>query len=98
MGIIDNMEQLMEVKQKMEETKKRLDTIEVVSENDYIKVTATGNRKIKDIVILKMDDRVLLEGKLRNAINEVLEKSDNVMQSEMLTVTKGMMPDIPGIG
>ncbi len=98
MGFLDNMKQLMEMKQKMEETKKRLDTIEVVSENDYVKVTATGNRKIKDITILHTDDKVVLEGKLQSAINEALEKSDNVMQSEMLAVTKGMMPDIPGIG
>ncbi len=95
MGFLDNMKQLMELKQKMEETKKRLDTIEVVSENDYVKVTASGNRKIKDIIILRMDDQALLEGKLQSAINEVLEKSENVMQSEMMDVTKGMIP--PGM-
>lgn len=95
MGFLDNMKQLMELKQKMEETKKRLDTIEVVSENDYVKVTASGNRKIKDITILRMDDQALLEGKLQSAINEVLEKSENVMQSEMMDVTKGMIP--PGM-
>lgn len=98
MGFLDNMKQLMEMKQKMDETKKRLDTIEVISENEYVKVTATGNRKIKDISILRTDDKVVLEGKLQTAINEVLEKSDNVMQSEMMAVTKGMMPDMPGLG
>ena len=95
MGLLDNMKQLMDLKQKMEETKKRLDTIEVVSENDYVKVTASGNRKIKDITILRMDDQAVLEGKLQSAINEVLEKSENVMQSEMMDVTKGMIP--PGM-
>ncbi|MFN8322178.1 MAG: YbaB/EbfC family nucleoid-associated protein [Chitinophagales bacterium] len=95
MGFLDNMKQLMELKQKMEETKKRLDSIEVVSENDYVKVTASGNRKIKDITILRMDDQAMLEGKLQSAINEVLEKSENVMQSEMMDVTKGMIP--PGM-
>ncbi len=95
MGLLDNMKQLMDLKQKMEETKKRLDTIEVVSENDYVKVTASGNRKIKDITILRMDDQAVLEGKLQSAINDVLEKSENVMQSEMMDVTKGMIP--PGM-
>ena len=95
MGLLDNMKQLMDLKQKMEETKKRLDTIEVVSENDYVKITASGNRKVKDITILRMDDQALLEGKLQSAINEVLEKSENVMQSEMMDVTKGMIP--PGM-
>ncbi|MBL0310959.1 MAG: YbaB/EbfC family nucleoid-associated protein [Bacteroidetes bacterium] len=97
MGFLDNMKQLMEMKQKMDEVKKRLDTIEVVSENEYVKVTANGNRKIKDIVILKTEDRAVLEGKLQKAINEALEKSDNLMQSEMMAVTKGVMPDMPGI-
>ena len=97
MGFLDNMKQLMEMKQKMDEVKKRLDSIEIVSENDYVKVTANGNRQIKDIAILKWDDKAALEGKLQKAINEVLEKSDNVMQSEMMAATKGMMPDMPGL-
>jgi DNA-binding protein YbaB len=97
MGFLDQMKQLMEIKEKMETAKKRLETIEVVAENEYVKVTANGNRKIKDITILKNDDKVVLEGKLQTAINEVLEKSDNVMQSEMLGATKGMLPDTPGM-
>ena len=98
MGFLDQMKQLMEIKQKMEETKKRLDTIEVTAQNEYVKVTANGNRKIKDISILKADDTVVLEGKLQSAINEALEKSDAIMQSEMMGATKGMMPDMPGLG
>ena len=98
MGFLDQMKQLMEIKQKMEETKKRLDTIEVTAENEYVKITANGNRKIKDISILKADDTVVLEGKLQSAINEALEKSDAIMQSEMMGATKGMIPDMPGLG
>ena len=98
MGFLDQMKQMMEIKQKMEEVKKRLDTIEVTAENDYVKVTATGNRKIKDVTILKTDDTSVLQGKLQSAINEVLEKSENVLQSEMMGATKGMLPDIPGLG
>ena len=97
MGFLDEMKKVMEIKQKMDEIKKRLETIEVSAENDYVKVTATGNRKIKDIAILKADDTVTLEGKLQSAINEALEKADNVMQSEMMGATKGMMPDMPGL-
>ncbi len=98
MGFLDQMKQLMEIKQKMEETKKRLEAIEVISENEYVKVTANGNRKIKDITILKTDDKVALEGRLQSAVNEALEKADAIMQSEMLGATKGMMPDVPGLG
>ena len=97
MGFLDEMKKVMEIKQKMDEIKKRLETIEISAENDYVKVTATGNRKIKEISILKSDDTVTLEGKLQSAINEALEKADNVMQSEMMGATKGMMPDMPGL-
>jgi DNA-binding YbaB/EbfC family protein len=94
MEILDQMKQLMAIKQKMEETKQRLEAIEIVAQNDYVKVTASGNRKIKDIAILRTDDKVILEGKLQSAVNEALEKSDAVMQKEMM----GVMPNIPGLG
>lgn len=98
MGFFDQMKQLGELKSKMDEVKKRLDTIEVSIENEYVKVTATGNRKVKEVQVYKTEDRLLLERHLQAAINEVLEKSDNVMQSEMMGVTKGMMPDgLPGM-
>ncbi|MCW5908736.1 MAG: YbaB/EbfC family nucleoid-associated protein [Chitinophagales bacterium] len=99
MGFLDQMKQLMEMKAKMDEVKKRLDTIEVVSENEWVKVTATGNRKIKDIEIRDASDKLTLETKLQSTINEALEKADGVMQSEMMGVTKGMLPeDFPGMG
>lgn len=98
MGFLDNMKQMMEIKQKMDEVKKRLDTITVVEENEYVRITVTGNRKIKDITILKNDDVVKLEGKLQSGINAALEKADNVMQAEMMGATKGMMPSgLPGM-
>lgn len=97
MGFLDQMKQVMEMKAKMDEVKKRLDSIEVVAENEWVKVTATGNRKIKDIEIRDGSDKVVLEGKLQLAVNEALEKADNVMQSEMMGVTKGMLPEgFPG--
>jgi DNA-binding YbaB/EbfC family protein len=94
MGFFDQMKQLNELKEKMEETKKRLDTIEVISENDYVKVTVSGNRKIKQIEVLQTDDKLVLASKLEAAVNEALGKADNVMQSEMM----GAMPKIPGLG
>lgn len=93
MGFFDQMKQLNELKEKMEETKKRLETIEVDAVNEYVKVTVSGNRKIKNIEILKQDDKLALEGKLQSAINEAMEKADGVMQSEMM----GAMPKIPGL-
>lgn len=93
MGFFDQMKQLQELKQKMDETKKRLDAIEVEATNDFVKVTVSGNRKVKNIEILRTDDKLALEGQLQKAINEALEKADNVMQSEMMS----NMPKIPGL-
>ena len=93
MGFLDQMKQLKDLQSKMEETKKRLDTIEVESENDYVKVVVSGNRKVKRVEILKQDDKLLLEQKLTAAINEAMEQADCVLQSDMM----GAMPKIPGL-
>lgn len=93
MGFFDQMKQLKELQQKMEETKKRLDTIEVSSANEYVKVSVNGNRKITSIELIRQDDKLLLEEQLKNAINDALEQAEKVIQSEMM----GAMPKIPGL-
>jgi DNA-binding YbaB/EbfC family protein len=94
MGFFDQMKQLKELQEKMEEAKKRLEAIEVDAANEYVKVTVTGNRKVKNIEIYKLDDKLTLEGKILSAVNEAMAKAENVMQSEMM----GAMPKIPGLG
>ncbi len=94
MGFFDQMKQLKELQDKMEEAKKRLEAIEVDAANDYVKVTVTGNRKVKNIELYKLDDKLTLEAKIQSALNEAMAKADNVMQSEMM----GAMPKIPGLG
>ena len=99
MGFLDQMKQLMEVKQKMEEAKKRLDAIEVTSENNHVLVTVSGNRKVKSVQLKNTADKTELEARLTEALNDALAKADNVMQSEMMSATKGMLPDgMPGMG
>jgi DNA-binding protein YbaB len=94
MGFLDQLKQLQELKSKMDEVKNRLDTITVTEENQYIKATVNGNRKITAIEIKQQIDPKELEKQLLSVINEALVKSDSVMQSEM----KGVMPNIPGLG
>ena len=94
MGFFDQMKQLKELQDKMEEAKKRLEAIEVDAANDYVIVTVTGNRKVKNIELYKLDDKLTLEAKIQSAVNEAMAKADNVMQSEMM----GAMPKIPGLG
>jgi DNA-binding protein YbaB len=93
MGFLDQLKQLQELKSKMDDVKSRLDTITVSEENQYIKATVNGNRKITAIEIKQQLDPKELERQLLSVINEALVKSDSVMQSEM----KGIMPNIPGL-
>lgn len=95
MGFFDQMKQLTDMKQKMDEVKKKLDVLEINAENDWVKVTVNGNRRIKNISILKSDDAVVLEGKIQTATNEALDKAETLLQTEFASVTKGMFPNMP---
>ncbi|KOY52380.1 YbaB/EbfC family nucleoid-associated protein [Polaribacter dokdonensis] len=95
------MGKLKEAQQKVEETKKRLDTV-LVDENsadDKIKVTLTANRKIKSITI---DDSLLndaeeLEDYLIITLNKAIEKASKINENEMAIAAKSGMPNIPGM-
>lgn len=91
MGFFDQMKQLQEMKAKADAVKQKLDGIELFAENNAVKVTVNGNRKVIDISIKNPQDNALAM-QLTAAINEALEKADNVMQSEMMSVTKGLIP------
>lgn len=94
MGFLDQLKQLQELKSKMDDVKSRLDSITVSEENDFVKVTVNGNRKVTEVQIKQQIDQRALENHLVSVLNEALNKSDSVMQSEM----KGIMPNIPGLG
>lgn len=94
MGFLDQLKQLQDLKSKMDDVKNRLDTITVSEENQYVKVTVNGNRKITAIEIKQQIGNKELEAQLLSVLNETLIKSESMMQSEM----KGIMPNIPGLG
>jgi hypothetical protein len=94
---------LQEARQKIEESKKKLDniTVEAEVENGAIKVIANANKAIKDIKIseqLLMDaDRETIEELLLTAVNKALEEAAKKGEAEMKEVTKDMLPDFPGL-
>lgn len=95
------MGKLKETQQKIEETKKRLDTVYVdeQSRDGLLKVTVTANRSIKSVEI---DDRLLedkeqLEDYLVTVLNAALEKASKVHETELAAVAKEGMPNIPGL-
>lgn len=95
------MNKLKEAQQKVEDTKKRLDTvfIDESSADGKLKVTLTANRKIKTISI---DDSLLsdaeeLEDYLIITLNKAIEKASKINENELAQAAKGGMPNIPGM-
>ncbi|HRG17569.1 MAG TPA: YbaB/EbfC family nucleoid-associated protein [Flavobacterium lutivivi] len=95
------MGKLKETQQKIEETKKRLDTVLVdeKSSDGLLQVTLTANRKIKSITIDEslLEDKEQLEDYLILVLNKAIEKATNVNETELAAVAKDGMPNIPGM-
>jgi DNA-binding protein YbaB len=96
MDLMGMMGKLKETQQKIEDTKKRLDTvlIDEQSNDSLLKVTLNANRKIKSI---SMEDKEQLEDYLILVLNKAIEKASNVNQAELDAVAKMEMPMIPGM-
>ncbi len=101
MDLMGMMGKLRETQQKIEDTKKRLDTvlIDEQSNDGLLKVTLTANRKIKSITIddSLLEDKDQLEDYLIVNLNKAIEKASNVNQAELDAVAKMDMPMIPGM-
>ena len=95
------MKQLNEAQQKIEETKKRLDTVLIheISANGNIKIVLTANRTIKSININKslLQDKEELEDYLILTLNKALENANTINEQEMSAAAKNGLPDIPGM-
>ena len=94
------MGKLQAMQQKMEESKKRLDTVYVdgASPDGSVKVTLSGNRKVKSVSIspelLQRNDSEELEDHLVIALNKGLEAAEKVWESEMKGMAGGLMPGL----
>ena len=101
MDLMGMMGKLRETQQKIEDTKKRLDTvlIEEQSNDGLFKVTLTANNKIKSVSIddALLEDKEQLEDYLILVMNKAIEKATKVNQTELDAVTKVDMPMIPGM-
>jgi DNA-binding YbaB/EbfC family protein len=95
------MAKLKEAQAKIEETKKRLDTVYVDGEsgNGTVVVTVTANREVKNIAIddSLLEDKEALEDYLIIALNNAIEKANAVNEAEMAAAAKDGMPDLPGL-
>ena len=95
------MGKIKETQQKMEETKKRLNTVMVSQESTdgMLKLTMTANRELKSIEIddTLLEDKEQLEDYLILQMNNLIEKATKVQEAELGAVAKDGMPDIPGM-
>jgi DNA-binding protein YbaB len=96
----DMMGKLQEAKQKIEETKARLDTviIEELAANGKIKVTLTANSLVKSISISnELKDTEEIEDYLIIAMNKALKRANEIKETELSAAAKNGMPNIPGM-
>jgi len=95
------MGKLQEAQKKVEETKKRLDTVLVdeQSNDGLLKVTITANRYLKSISVSDnlLADKEQLEDYLVMVINKAIEKATQINDSELAAAAKDGMPEIPGM-
>ncbi|MFD2890573.1 YbaB/EbfC family nucleoid-associated protein [Flavobacterium chuncheonense] len=99
--IMGMMGKIKETQEKVEATKKRLDTvlIDEKSSDGLLEVTLTANRKIKNITVADalLEDKEMLEDYLVTVLNKAIEKATNVNETELAAVAKEGMPNIPGM-
>ena len=101
MDLMGMMGKLRETQQKLEETKKRLDTvlIDEQSSDGLLKVTITANQTIKSISVdnALLEDKEQLEDYLVLVMNKAIERASAVNQTELDAVSKMDLPMIPGM-
>ena len=95
------MGKLKEAREKVEATKKRLDSVSLKesSPDDKLEVVLTANREIKEI---RIDDQLLedkdqLTDYLVITLNKALKKAGEVHDAELSAVAREGMPDLPGM-
>jgi DNA-binding YbaB/EbfC family protein len=101
MDLMGMMGKLKETQQKIEDTKKRLDTVLIneQSADGLLKVTLTANRAIKSITIddTLLEDKEQLEDYMILVLNNAIEKATKTNEAELDAVAKMDMPMIPGM-
>ena len=95
------MGKLKETQEKVEATKKRLDTVYLQenSSDGLLSISITANRTIKEIKINDslLADREQLEDYLVLTLNKAIEKASKVNETELAAVAKEGIPNIPGM-
>lgn len=101
MDLMGMMGKLQETQAKVEETKKRLETVDLKEESSdgLLKITITANRKIKDVTVAEelLKDKEQLEDYLVLTFNKAIKKASDMHEEELAKVAREGMPNIPGM-
>lgn len=101
MDLMGMMGKLKEAQEKIENTKKRLDTIliEEQSSDGKLKISLTANRTLKSITIddSLLEDKEQLEDYLILVLNNAITKATQVNEKELDAVAKMELPMLPGM-
>ncbi len=97
----DMMGKIKETQKKVEETKRRLDTVTLQekSSDGLLIVTVTASRKVKNIEIANelLNNKQQLEDNLLLVMNNAFAKAEHIYNLELAAVAKEGMPNIPGL-
>ncbi len=90
--MLGNITQILEMKKKAEELKKKLEATIVTEIFNGITVDCNGNRKVLAIHILEesMANKVNLEDNMVLAVNKALESAEKVSMGELGAMAGGM--------
>lgn len=94
--MLDKMKELWEMKRKMDEIKKELDSILIESEDNLVKVGISGSQEIKNIAIkcdLASADRAKLEASLAETVNRAVRQSQKTAAEKMSVLSGFKLPE-----
>ncbi len=102
MDLMGMMGKLQEAQAKVEEARKRMDTVmlQEKSRDDLLTVKITANRELKSIEIDQslLEDKEQLEDYLIVTLNKAIQNASRVHEEELAKVAKEGLPPIPGLG
>ncbi|HOW89028.1 MAG TPA: YbaB/EbfC family nucleoid-associated protein [Elusimicrobiales bacterium] len=84
--MFDKMKELLEIKRKMDEVRKELDSMTLESEDNLVKVGISGSQNITRIVIksdLGSADKSALESSLTETVNRAIKQSQKMAVEKM---------------
>jgi len=90
------MKQMQKMQKELEQTQAQLNVTEFVgvASNDLVKITMTGDKKVKDVVIapeaVDPEDVEMLQDLVVAAVNEALKKVQSEVADEMGKITGGL--------